>query len=189
MKTRLSKIFYQIFPVMIGVYLGFALNNFGEKRKVKSQVKTYTNMLLLEIGNNLVELNKVMPYHKQLSTDFSEILKSENVKEAFQSYSLNGFRPGLVNSSAYETGIQTGIIQQFDLNTIQQINRLYTLQNRYNNFNQSMINSFISQKFPETESETVSLLRIVSMSLNDVSSFENDLSSYYTSIIKLLEKD
>ena len=113
---------------MIVVYLGFAVNNFGENRKVKQQVRTYQEMLKIELEENLQALEKVRDYHVRLSQDFSNLLASEELEKDFESINFQGLKPGFVASSAYQTGLQTGIIQEFDLNLVQILNRCYTLQ-------------------------------------------------------------
>ena len=171
---------------MIGVYLGFAMNNFGEKQKLKSQSNTYKEMLKNEITENLKAIESVSPYHIELSKSFSKILAAKNIEERFGAMRFNGFKPGFVNNSAYDTGIQTGIIQEFDLKLIQSLNKLYTLQGKYNRFNENMINTFLSNKFPETESEIKSLLILSSMSMNDVLNYERELEMFYKELINVL---
>ncbi len=189
MKQVVTTILIQMLPVMIGVYLGFAMNNFGEHQKLKKQSNTYKEMLKNEITENLASVEYVNTYHIQLTEKFSEILQAEDIKAKFDNMALNGFngfKPGFVNNSAYNTGIQTGIIQEFDLKLIQSLNRLYTLQGKYNRFNENMINSFLSNKFPETNSEIKSLLISSSMSMADVLVYEKELRSFYQEILNVL---
>ncbi len=130
--SKLKSAFYsgllQMLPIMFGVYLGFALNNFGEQQKINRQKDTYEQMLKNEIEDNLKQVKKVSVYHKKITNDFLTIRESKDIKSAFDNYTMTGIRPGIVNSSAYETGIQTGIIQEFDLEIIQYLNKLYNYQ-------------------------------------------------------------
>ena len=187
MKKTIWNFIGQMIPVMIGVYLGFALNNFGEAQKVKSQAGVYKQMLKNEISQNLEEIKGTYAYHEKLAEDINALAKNEDLKKAFGEFSFKGLQPGLVNDSAYNTGIQTGIIQHFDLEFIQSLNRLYALQKKYDAFNESMISSFLAQKFPETESEIKSMLIAVSMNMNDVLNFEHELEKFYTAILNKLE--
>jgi|GEM_PF-1149076 len=176
----------QMIPIIFGVYLGFALNNFGEQQKTNQQKATYEQMLKNEIQDNLKQIEKVSVYHQKITADFAAIRKSKDIKTAFNNYSMTGLRPGMVNSSAYETGIQTGIIQEFDLEIIQQLNKLYSFQERYDNYNDQMMNSFLSGKFPETESEIKNMMINLSMNMSDVESFERGLQKYYQLILDKL---
>lgn len=186
MKKVLLNLTNQILPIMLGVYLGFAMNNFGENRKTKRQVSIFRQMLQNEIQENLAEIKQVSPYHVKLSKDFSNILESENIQETFERYSFQGIKPGIVNNSAFNTGVQTGIIQEFDLQLIQDLNRLYTFQAKYNSFNETTIGSFVAKKFPETEPEIKSTLVSMVMNMNDIQSFENTLIDFYEKVLAAL---
>lgn len=177
----------EIIPVMIGVYLGFTLNNFGETQKLNRDKATYAQMLTTEVQQNLASLENVSIYHAKLTADFDSIYHSKDIKKAFDNYQLQGLRPGFVNSSAYETGIQTGIIQSLDLQLVQRLNMVYTLQEKYDNFNNNMLNSFLGQKFPETTSEIKSLLKIMNMNMVDINNFEYELIEFYKNILKELK--
>ena len=184
MKKILVSVLSQIIPIMIGVYLGFALNNFGESQKLNRKLDTYTEMLKNEISDNLDQVQGVQEYHVSLGEDFQKLLRSEDLTTAFREYTFMGLKPGFVNNSAYNTGIQTGIIQEFPLEQIQSINRLYTLQNRYTTFNDNLISTFMSQKFPETESEIRSMLISMVMNMNDIRGFESELVGFYSDILE-----
>lgn len=183
MKKTIGSILSQIIPIMIGVYLGFAMNNYGENRKLKKQADTYKKMLTTEITENLEGIEHVREYHIQLKDEFKALSQSEQIVEDFEKVNFKGFRPGFVSNSAYNTGIQTGIIQEFDLKIIQALNKLYTLQGKYSRFNEDMINSFLSNKFPETASEMKSLAISSTMSMNDVLIYEKELIEFYTQLL------
>lgn len=187
MKKGILNFLNQIIPVMIGVYLGFALNNFGEEQKLKRQTNAYKEMLKIELEENILAIDKVKPYHLDLSTNFREILKSSDIVDEFNSFKFMGLQPGFVNRGAFDTGIQTGIIQDFNLTVIQKLNKLYALQGVYTRYNENMINSFSTQKFPETEDEIKSMLRVMTMNMNDIHTFESDLLESYKDILKDLE--
>ncbi len=184
MKKLIISVFTQILPVMLGVYLGFALNNFGESQKIKREKKVFREMLRNEIKENLASIKDVYAYHLKFSKDSDAIRKSPDVKKAFDEYEMRGLRPGFVNQSAYKTGIQTGIIQEFDLELIQVLNRLYTLQENYTTYNEMMMNSFLSRKFPETESEIKNTIQILMMNMNDLDNFEKNLENFYTKVLE-----
>jgi len=58
MKKLITESFIQIIPVMIGVYLGFAFNNFGEQRKLEKQKAVFQQMNdILAFENGLTEYN------------------------------------------------------------------------------------------------------------------------------------
>ncbi len=180
--------FLQIIPVMFGVYLGFALNNFGEQQKLNRQKNTYEQMLKNEIEDNLKQVKEVSVYHEKITKDFLEIRQSKDIKLAFNNYTMTGLRPGNVSSSAYNTGIQTGIIQEFDLEIIQNLNKLYNYQGKYDSYNEQMLSSFLSGKYPETESEINNLMINLTMGMRDVENFERALQEYYQLMLNKLNE-
>jgi hypothetical protein len=186
MKNFLSTILAQIIPVMIGVYLGFALNNLGENQKMTEQAEVYRQMLKNEIQQNLEEVKRVNVYHLELTDNLVMLMRSETIVDDFRQFSFQGIQPGLVNNSAFNTGIQTGVIQQFDLELIQYLNKLYAYQRKYDSFNENAINAFLSQKFPETQSEISSAVRIMTMNMNDIKNFEAELTLFYTELLGML---
>lgn len=180
--------FLQIIPVMFGVYLGFALNNFGEQQKLNRQKNTYEQMLKNEIQDNLKQVKEVSVYHEKITKDFIEIRENKDIKSAFNNYTMTGLRPGNVSSSAYNTGIQTGIIQEFDLEIIQNLNKLYNYQGKYDSYNEQMLSSFLSGKYPETESEINNLMINLTMGMRDVENFERALQEYYQLMLNKLNE-
>ena len=60
LKTALLSGLLQILPVMFGVYLGFALNNFSEQKKINRQKSIYEQMLKNEIQDNLIGCRQII---------------------------------------------------------------------------------------------------------------------------------
>jgi len=178
----------QIIPVMIGVYLGFALNNYGENRKVKKQKATFEKMLFNEITGNLENVTKSLPYHLNFKKDIDSLSKEEAVFDAFDNYVITGLRLPRLNSGAYDTGVQTGIFGTFDLNFVQLINRLYTTQNAYVQTNNSILSSMISKDQPDDDKETLKMLATLDINLNDIIAGENDLQGFYCEILRIYFK-
>jgi hypothetical protein len=187
-KSALLSGLLQILPVMFGVYLGFALNNFSEQKKTDRQKNVYEQMLKNEIQDNLEEIKKASIYHDKITKDFRTIANSKDIKTDFNDYTMTGLRPGMVNSSAYNTGIQTGIIQEFDLKIIQNLNKLYNYQRKYDTYNEQMLNSFLTTDFPETEQDIKNLMINLSMGMNDVENFERELQQYYQLMLDKLNE-
>ena len=186
MKKHLINIIVQMIPVMIGVVLGFMISNYGENQKIKKRHAQYVELLKNEIKQNLSIIENCIPYHVQLREDFKKFEKSDNLIEDFSSYTLKGLRPGNVDRSAFETGIQSGIIQEFSLDKIQKINKLYSIQKSYTTFNISMIEALLMQKYPETESDIRGMTSNIVMNMNDVLPKEYALQEVYTLMLEEL---
>lgn len=174
---------YQIIPVMIGVYLGFAVNNRGERIKVKKDKAVYEKMLYNEIYSNLNEVKKVFPYHQTLKKNFTEIILAESPLKALNDYSFTGLRTPRLNQGAYDTGIQTGILKEFDLQFVQMINQMYSVQKSKVSFNQDILSSMISKDLPNNDLEANNLTVSTIINLNDIIAGEQDLQIYYCEIL------
>jgi hypothetical protein len=189
-KKPLLSFLNQIIPVMIGVYLGFALNNFGQDQKTKNQFKAYKTILKTEVSDNLLQLAKVQQYHLDMRDSIRNLQASESIVEDYNYFMKNsfmGFRPALFNNSAYETGIQTGMIQEFKLETVQAINKTYTMQEIYFSFTQNIIQSISARKLPESEKEIRNALRVMEMNFNDFQSLESISKSNYLELEQQIE--
>jgi len=189
MKASIWKFIKEMIPVMLGVYLGFALNNYGEERKELKQTEGFRTMLVNEIQHNKKSIANGVDYHQKLGNRFDEILESDDLKKSFSTFTSSGLRPGFVSRSAYDTGIQTGLVQNFDLQLVQSLNRLYALQAKYDNFNNEVLSSVLSRKYPETTSEIKSMLINMSMNMNDINSYEEELLSFYDGILNEMGED
>lgn len=183
-KSILKNFIDQMIPVMIGVYLGFALNNFGESKKIKKDTDDVFNMIKVEIQENLSSVQKVEKYHEDLGKDILAILQSTNVRQKFNEYSFKGLRPGRVYRSSYDTAIQSGTIKNFDIQNIKVFNRLYSLQDSYDDYNKTFLGNFLGCDFPNTDKEVKNLLISLNMSLNDVIISEDELIKAYNDVLK-----
>lgn len=189
MKKALIFFGSQMIPVMLGVYLGFALNNYGEQQKLNKKTESFRQMLISELELNIQGIQRVKPYHEKLKIDFQDLLEEENPMEALQQYNFMGLRPGLVNQSAFDTGIQTGIIQEFSLEEVKLINQVYTIQSDYDTFNKAMLSAFLSKGLPETNRELRNILQIMVMNMNDLHQFESKLLVFYEKVLSALNAD
>ncbi len=175
--------FYQIIPVMIGVYLAFAVSNFAENRKVKNEKDVFTKMLYNEISANLKTVDRSLPYHLKLKGDFRTIARAEKSFEEIQKYTFQGLRPPRLNNGAYQTGVQTGILKDFDLEFVQQINRLYTLQESKVEFNNDILASMLATGFPKNDADARELASSTIINLNDILAGEIELQQMYCDIL------
>ena len=91
--------------------------------------------------------------------------------------------PSLVNS-AYETGIQTGLINELSLDEIQSLNRVYRTQNSIDDFSKMMISGLINMDLKHDEESTKKLLNFLAITMEDVITFENQLIDNYNQVLE-----
>jgi len=180
MKKKIVELLFQIIPVMIGVYLGFVVSNLSEDNKKKNQSKVLIENLLAEINVNESQLKAVIEYHKMLR-DSSQFYANPNHK--FRNINFfKGTRVMKLTNSAYNTGIQTGIVNELPLDQIQRINNLYTFQNEYNEFGSLMMASLINKDFADNEESIRKIIRFLSITMTDIVIKESDLLKGYEKI-------
>lgn len=185
-KSGVWKFIREMIPVMLGVYFAFALNDFSEQRKTNKQFAEYKALIKEEITQNLNNIKPNFEYHTKFKDDLVSLTEAEEPFEWFKEYKMKGLRPGFVSNSAYQTGVQTGIIQEFDLDMIQNINNLYTYQSNYDEYNKSMLAGFINKSLPKNDEEVVNIAANLIMSMTDVIISEENLISFYTELLEKL---
>lgn len=184
MKKKIGELLLQIIPVMIGVYLGFIVTNWGENRKSRKQAETLIANILSEIEINQGRLENVVDYHVMLR-DSSRYYSNAQVRMTKPRF-FEGTRVVRLTNSAYTTGVQTGVINELPIAQIQAINQVYTFQNDYNEFGNLMMASLLNRDFSENEENMRAIARFLSVSMTDVVIKENDLLEGYAMIKKKL---
>ena len=72
--------------------------------------------------------NSLVAYHEQVSDSLARLVGVAVTADAVQRALPNGFRVPLLQTTAWDLSVQTGIINQFDLSTVAPIARVYNLQ-------------------------------------------------------------
>ncbi|NHF61351.1 hypothetical protein FK220_018500 [Flavobacteriaceae bacterium TP-CH-4] len=177
MKKKIGELFFQIIPVMIGVYLGFVVSNWSDDNQRRAQAYTLAQNLLSEINSNQSKLEKVIDYHKMLQD--SSRYYSQPQSDIQNAHFFQGTQVLTLANSAYETGIQTGIINELPIDDIQAINQLYTLQNDYNDFGNLLMSGLLAKDFSDRAEDRRGIARFLSVSMTDVVIKETDLLETY----------
>lgn len=177
----------QMIPVMVGVYLGFLVSDWSDARNRKAQSELLIENIQSEINRNKKQLDTVFEYHKILR-DSSRYYFDNEVTITNRPPYFKGTRTGSLVGSAYNTGIQTGIINELPINMIQSLNRLYNAQENYNDFSSMVTTSFINKKFSNDPEDLREIVRFLSMTMTDIVIKEQELMDGYTVIGERLAK-
>ncbi len=184
-KYRIGELLFQIIPVTIGVFLGFLLSNLAEKSKIENDISTFQQSLIEEIKSNKQKIEKNIDYHIMLRDSaryYSTLGTLEKRPEFFR-----GLRTWALTSSAFETGLQTGIVNELEFNNIQLVNNSYTLQHSYNDFAKMLLSGFMTKDFDINEWQKVS--RYLAVGMTDVVIKETELINEYNILLKELETE
>ncbi len=186
-KKKIGEIIIQIIPVMIGVYLGFLVSDRADVKKRKNQSKILVENILSEIASNSEKIAGVKDYHIMV-LDSSRFYSNPNNKiKSIRFY--QGTKTVALGGSAYNTGIQTGILNELPLEKIQSLNQLYTLQSTYNDYAKLILAGFLDKDFSNNEESIRNIARFISITMADVVSLEQMLTDEYESVAKMLEEE
>jgi hypothetical protein len=186
MKNKWAELIFQIIPVMIGVYLGFLVSDWSSDRQLQAQLDKLVNNVLVEIANNQDAIEQTRGYHQMLRDSSMHYANPETAIKKPDFY--QGTRVLKLSVSAYQTGIQTGIINELNIDQIQGMNQLYTHIAEYNQYANTMMASLIEKDFTNDPEDIRKIARFLSVTLSDVVSMEEHLSRELEKVSELLKK-
>ena len=183
MKNKILELILQIIPVMIGVYLGFVVSNWGDQQKRKSQSVVFVKNIKNEMEINTNKLQNVIEYHKMLKDSSRFNLSNFNSNSIDNPLNFfKGIQASTLIESAYNTGNQTGIISEFEMNKLQNLNQLYAYQKEYNEYIKMTLSGLINSDFEDTEKSTKKILQYISITMTDIIIKEEQLIIEYSKV-------
>lgn len=129
-----------------------------------------------------------MPYHLRLQKDFArlsaagEFRKYEDLRKV---EGFRGFRPAVLEETAWRTAVATGTLEHLDYETAQALSRLYTVQEKV------VEHSDPTHLFESTslaDENIPSLARVIVFYLGDLTSGDRGLQKAYGEVLPMLEK-
>lgn len=176
-QAKAADLFMQIIPVMIGVYLAFWVADRSAKKQDIQNKDFLVEGIKKEMKTNEEKLVKVIDYHVMLRDSARHYMRSESVLPGRPPF-FEGLRTGNLVSSAYETGKQTGIINELPMEKIQILNQIYTFQDSYNEFQQMTLEALIN-KNTYGEGNRRSMYLFIATTMSDIVIKETELISIY----------
>ncbi len=189
-KRKIGELLFQIIPVMIGVFLGFLVSSWAESSRNEEKTELFVQNLIAEIESNKSRIDNVYDYHVMLKDSVQHYVarsyKDDQVKTPSKPKFFKGIRMFPLMDSAYDTGIQTGLINGLSLEQIQKINQVYTLQKFYNGYHDNMMTGFMNQ---DPLKDLDRMVRFLAVSMTDVVLREQELRAQYEELLKELQKE
>lgn len=185
MKKKITELIIQIVPVMIGVYLGFVVSNWGDLKKRKNQKVVFIKIIKNEIKHNKEKLENIVDYHKILRDSSMFYLNNFSINKppAF----FRGIQTSALLESAYDIGNQTGIISEFEMDNILVLNQLYSTQKEYNEYIKIALAGIINSDFNGKEESIRKILQFVAISMTDIVYKEEYLIAEYDKIQNIIK--
>ena len=186
MKSKIGDLIIQVISVMIGVFLGFAITNWSENQKETSKYNALLLNITSEIKANQVKIDQVIGYHKMLKDSTKYYLNTKeftNFKPSF----FKGVNTLSFNNSAYQTGIQTGLLNVMELEKVQAINDVYTKQRAYEEFANVLLSGLITMDFDQSEKSAQKIATFLSISMTDIVIKEEQLLQSIGHTLSIIE--
>jgi len=186
MKKRIGELLFQIILIMIGVFLGLFVSNWSSAKEQDSRKKVLIENLLNEVKGNYEKINKTISYHEALRDSTRHYLKHKktNIPDFFK-----GLNTSTLTSSAFETGIQTGIINELSIEKIQSLNKVYAHQKSYTNFCNIVLSGIINKNISDDDQSIRNIIRFLYVSMTDISIKERDLLNSYEDLENILNTE
>lgn len=182
---RILKYIAELIVVAFGVFLGFYLNNLNADKSTKRAKEKTLELILKELQENEKSIQKSIRYHESIKKQMDSIIPTldESEFEAIY-YKGGGFRydqlkgwQGFIYSkldnTAFEGAKISGVLKDFDIETIQEISAIYQLQEAYGDFGTNYTNRVFTLN---SSSKTVDILSLLELMTVDLLFFEKRLS-------------
>ena len=91
------------------------------------------------------------------------------------------------SNSAFETGIQTGLINEVGVDKIQALNEIYTRQRAYEEFANLLLSGLITMDTNNTEETYRRIMSYLSVSMTDIVIKEQQLLKSFNNALELIE--
>lgn len=194
-KKNILKYFIEFLIVAFGVFLGMYVSEWNSDRKLKDTKDKSITYIYKELESNRVNLLKNITYHEMIKVGFDSLratLTREQLLEPyvantnFKHHDIKGW-DGLgfpdFEDVAFESAKTSGIIQEYDLEAIQEISKLYKEQQFVSELSKSMLNKILDINSTSTTQDLVGLIELLT------TDFVNGERGLYNSYGELLYKN
>ena len=186
MKKTLGKILLDLIPVAIGVYVGLLVSNWNDNKKTDQITQNTIERVKREIRLNQENILDAVKYHDMVR-DTIKTINQNNLPNDTRIFKFwRGINMPRLYKSAFETVKQTGIANNVNPSILEQLNKLYTFQDSYNDFSKTASQSIYNIDFTK-EDATKRMLVFISMSMNDIYYFEEGLKAQFETTLKTID--
>lgn len=194
----ISKYFIEFLIVAFGVYLGvYAGEKQSEKKTYEKKEKSLT-FIIEELENNKAKLDSAYAYHQSIELEFdanrnkvkeSDYLKPYIGNTVFKHTEIKGWK-GLgyanLNDTAFEAAKISGIIQEFDFETVQAISEVYNYQKEYADFANSLLQKILNF---DSSTTVVDIMSVIDQMGSDLKNFEFTLKESISNLVSQLKSE
>lgn len=186
MKKTFGKILLDLIPVAIGVYVGLLVSNWNDNKKTDEITQNTIKRVQREINLNQQSILDAVRYHNMIRDTIKTIDQNNLPADARVFKFWRGINMPRLHKSAFETVKQTGIANTINPDILEQLNKLYTLQDSYNDFSKTASQSLYNIDFTK-EDASRRMLTFISMSMSDIYYFEQGLNLQFERTLKTID--
>jgi hypothetical protein len=170
---------------VFSILLALGVNQWVDKRKQRETTERALTAIHAEIVGNADRVRERLPYHEKLEADLRRadslgiVHRYSDFKHAAPEWS--GFENPEFDGTAWQTALTLGAAQNMGFDTLQTLSRLYTLQNRFDQYNVASIPTF-----DFSDPAMSSTIRRMLVYVSTVRTNEDTLLNRYAAALKLL---
>ena len=197
-KRAIRKYAIEAFLIVFSVLLALFLNKVFENQKINEQERVAKESLVRELTHNLRVTKDILRLHKNILTrlDSAKDLPDSGLEHLFPNQRLDLARliggeslmKELLTSTGWETARSTGIIAEFDYSEVENLTKVYTLQDVVLNKTLAGIVEVLFRTETHDPANIEATLLQLRLRFNELVGQENILVSIYEEAVKDLRK-
>lgn len=169
----------EILLIVVGILIALYLQNRNEKKKTDQIVNTTLSLLKDEIEVNKNMVLNVKDYHIMARDTLKILLATKKEEELIEKLGFwKGMRTPRLQNAAFQTSIQSGVNREFNPKLLQVLNRLYTIQDSYNDFNSRSTSIFFNADLSDNK-QIGKIMSSVQITMEDLYYHEKGLVESY----------
>ena len=173
--------------VAFGVVLGLYLSEQNAQSKTNENTKVTLDHIVQELRANRELLIQAQEYHKKISIEFDSLSKTVTAADLEQVYYTNnkfkhfklpgwqGVGTAKVKSIIFESAKLSGVLQELNITTIQNIAEVYETLDAYKNISNTASDGLLNVG---ASTKVADVFRVFELMKYDIQSFEGYLVKY-----------
>ena len=149
---RLTKLFKELIPTFLGVFLAFYLNDVWVNQQEKQSIDQVKQTLQEELTQNITLIKRQIDYHQMVEDSAAHLAKLYFLDRDESKLPLANFWNGLQGShlsdAAYHTAISTQNLAKMELKIANAVAGAYSAQRNYESVLQSARSALLGRDWP-----------------------------------------
>ncbi len=153
---RILKYLVELLIVVFGVFFGVYASEIQSEKRIKREKEKSINFIVEELRGNKERLGNTIKYHKLIRIAIDSIAENLDQEDFFKIYVGNkifkhseiegwkGVQLANLESTAFEAAKISGIVKEYDIGFIRDVSRIYSYQEEYLEFGNSILKRMIN---------------------------------------------